>query len=106
MKYAIVFVLALLLNSVSLYAQSGGGKSSYSRFGLGLLNDQSQTWNKSMGGVGIALPSGSKLNTTNPASYAYVDSLSFIFDVAMSGNFGQMSMGASKVPVNNSSFDY
>ena len=106
MKYAIVFVLALMLNSVSLYAQSGGGKSSYSRYGLGLLNDQSLTWNKSMGGVGVALPSGSKLNTTNPASYAYVDSLSFIFDVAMSGNFGQMSMGTSKLPVNNASFDY
>lgn len=106
MKYAIVLVLAFMVNTSLLYAQSGGGKSSYSRFGVGLLTDQSQTWNKSMGGVGIALPSGSKLNTMNPASYAYVDSLSIIFDVAMSGNFGQMSMGKNKVAVNNASFDY
>jgi hypothetical protein len=70
MKYAIVLVLAFMVNTSLLYAQSGGGKSSYSRFGVGLLTDQSQTWNKSMGGVGIALPSGSKLNTMNPASYA------------------------------------
>ncbi len=88
------------------YAQNGGGKSSYSRFGLGLLNDQAQTWNKSMGGVGVALPSGSKLNTLNPASYAHMDSLTFILDVGMSGNWGRMSMGNSSKNVNNANFDY
>ncbi len=80
--------------------------SSYSRFGLGLLNDQAQTWNKSMGGVGVALPSGSKLNTLNPASYAYLDSLTFILDVGMSGNFGRMTMGSNSINVNNAGFDY
>lgn len=96
----------MVLLCICAHAQNGGGKSSYSRFGLGLLNDQSQTWNKSMGGVGVALPSGSKLNTVNPASYAHMDSLNFILDVGMSGNFGRMSMGKSSKNVNSANFDY
>lgn len=98
--------LVMVLSCIFAYAQNGGGKSSYSRFGLGLLNDQSQTWNKSMGGVGVALPSGSKLNTMNPASYAHLDSLMFILDAGLSGNFGRMTMGKSSKNVNNANFDY
>lgn len=100
--------MAILISCCALgaHAQNGGGKSSYSRFGLGLLNDQAQTWNKSMGGVGVALPSGSKLNTMNPASYAHLDSLKFVLDVGMSGNFGRMTMGNSSKNVNNANFDY
>lgn len=102
MAVAIMFACC----ATEAFAQNGGGKSSYSRFGLGLLNDQAQTWNKSMGGVGVALPSGNKLNTMNPASYAHLDSLSFILDAGMSGNFGRMTMGNSSKNVNNANFDY
>lgn len=88
------------------HAQNGATHSSYSRFGLGLLNDQSQTWNRAMGGVGIALPSGSRVNSMNPASYAHIDSLSFILDAGMSASFGRMSMNKSSIGTNNASFDY
>lgn len=101
-----IIALAMILLGISANAQNGGSKSSYSRFGLGLLNDQAQGWNRAMGGVGVALPSGNKLNTMNPASYAHIDSLSFILDVGMSGNFGRMSMAGSTKNVNNASFDY
>ena len=103
-RLALVFVL--LMCAVSSQAQNGGGKSSYSRFGLGLLNDQSQGWNRAMGGVGVAMPSGDKLNTMNPASYAYIDSLSFIFDIGMSANFGHMSTPQNSKNVNNATLDY
>lgn len=101
-------IIALAMVTCSLYtnAQNGGSHSSYSRFGLGLLNDQSQGWNRAMGGVGVALPSGNKLNTMNPASYAHIDSLSFILDAGMSGNFGRMTMSGNNINVNNASFDY
>lgn len=42
----------------------------------------------------------------NPASYAYLDSLSFILDVGMSGNFGRMTMGNDSKNVNSAGFDY
>lgn len=104
--YRLLTALTLILFSSTSMAQSGGTFSSYSRFGLGLVNDNSQTWNRSMGGVGMALPSGNKLNTMNPASYAYLDSLSFIMDAGMSGNFGHMTLNNSSKNVNNASFDY
>lgn len=99
-------IVAVMLFCTCVVAQNGGGNSSYSRFGLGLLNDQAQGWNRAMGGVGVALPSGSKLNNMNPASYAHIDSLSFILDAGMSGNFGRMTMSGSGINVNNASFDY
>lgn len=96
----------LFLNVVQALAQSGGSNSSYSQVGMGLLNDESQGWNRAMGGVGVALPSGNRLNTMNPASYAYIDSLSFILDVGMSGSFGRMSNQTSSKNIRNASFDY
>ena len=106
MNPRLLIVILSLLFCVTARPQNGGTSSSYSRFGIGLLNDQSQGWNRAMGGVGVALPSGNKLNTMNPASYAHIDSLSFIFDVGMSGNFGMMSMSGNSKRVNNASFDY
>ena len=106
MNPRLLVVILSLLFCVTVRPQNGGTHSSYSRFGIGLLNDQSQGWNRAMGGVGVALPSGSKLNTMNPASYAHIDSLSFILDVGMSGNFGMMSMSGNSKRVNNASFDY
>lgn len=101
-----IIAITIVLGCMSANAQNGGSMSSYSRFGLGLLNEQSQGWNRAMGGVGVALPSGNKLNTMNPASYAHIDSLSFIMDIGMSGNFGYMSMAGSSINTNNASFDY
>lgn len=105
-KNSLILSVLLALCCISANAQSGGTFSSYSRFGLGLANDQTQGWNRAMGGVGVALPSGSKLNTMNPASYAHIDSLTFLLDVGMSGNFGLMSAGESRKRVNSASFDY
>ena len=89
-----------------VFAQTAGTLSTYSRFGLGLLHDQSQGFNKSMGGAGIGVRVGNRLNITNPASYSAIDSLSLILDVGMNGSFGNMRRGTQKVAVNNASIDY
>jgi hypothetical protein len=88
------------------FAQVSSTLSSYSRFGLGLLHDQSQGFNKSMGGVGLGVRIGNRINTINPASYSAIDSLSLIFDVGMNASFGQMKQGTASVNVRNASFDY
>ena len=80
----VISILLLTLLPLTATAQSNGTNSSYSRYGLGLLCDQSQGYNRSMGGVGQALRSGNRLNKLNPASYSAIDSLSFLFDVGMS----------------------
>lgn len=90
----------------SAFAQTAGTISSYSRYGLGLLRDQSQGFNRSMGGVGLGIRIGNRINTTNPASYSAIDSLSLILDAGMSGSFGKMTQGVKTVGVNNASLDY
>ena len=42
-----------------------GSNSSYSRFGLGTLAEQSQTFNRGMGGVAYGLRNGSRINMQN-----------------------------------------
>lgn len=80
-------VLAFAAISANTFAQTTVTNSSYSRFGLGELNDQSQGFNKNMGGVGIGLRAGNIVNMSNPASYSAIDSVSFIFDVGMNAKY-------------------
>ncbi len=77
---AIVAVASL--TPVGLTAESNT-ISPYSRFGYGLLADRSNTMQKSMGGVGYAMRSGRQINFMNPASYAAMDSLTFLFDMGI-----------------------
>ncbi len=55
----------------------------YSRVGYGILNDNASGIQRSMGGVGIAMQNGRQVNVMNPASYACVDSLTFLWDVGL-----------------------
>ena len=103
--FRLLTVVCCLL-PVAAQAQITGTNSSYSRFGLGLLNDQSQGFNKSMGGVGLGVRIGNCINTTNPASYSAIDSLSLILDVGMNASFGKMNQGTQQVGVKNASLDY
>ncbi len=57
--------------------------SPYSRFGYGILNDNATSAQSAMGGVGYAMSSGRQINVMNPASYARIDSLTFLFDMGM-----------------------
>ena len=55
----------------------------YSKMGYGLLNDNVSSIQRSMGGVGYAMKGGRIVNVMNPASYANVDSLTFLWDVGV-----------------------
>lgn len=102
----LLFLLLAPCSLLLVQAQTTGTVSSYSRFGLGLLHDQSNGFNKAMGGVGVGVRVGNRINVLNPASYSAIDSLSLIFDVGMSGSFGRMEQGTKRVGVNSATFDY
>ena len=85
------FIFFYLLSPLKVSAQISGTNSTYSRFGLGLPVEQSNGLNKSMGGAGIGVRIGNRINSTNPASYSAIDSLSLILDAGMSGSFGKMT---------------
>ena len=55
----------------------------YSKMGYGMLNDNVSSIQRSMGGVGYAMEGGRIVNVMNPASYADVDSLTFLWDVGI-----------------------
>ena len=55
----------------------------YSKMGYGMLSDNVSSIQRSMGGVGYAMKGGRIVNVMNPASYADVDSLTFLWDVGI-----------------------
>ena len=77
-----LLVLALLLSSsVAMLAQNA--MTPYSRYGYGILQDNATSTQRAMGGVGYAMSSGRQINVMNPASYASIDSLTFLFDMGI-----------------------
>lgn len=57
--------------------------SPYSRFGYGTLGDNATSGQRQMGGTGYAMHSGRQVNAMNPASFASVDSMTFLFDLGV-----------------------
>lgn len=104
-KYFLLGLITLLIG-FNVSAQSDLS-SPYSRFGLGDIN--SLTPNpilKSMGGVSNAMSGNTLLNPTNPASYASLDSLAFIFDAGFYMKNATFSTRQLSEKGFNSSFDY
>lgn len=80
LKYKILFICL----SIGLVAFAQNGTSSpYSRFGYGILGDNAIGAQRAMGGVGYALHNNRQINVMNPASYASMDSLTFLFDIGL-----------------------
>lgn len=105
MKHRIAGCLLLFAMAVTAGAQ-GGTKSPYSQFGIGMLNDPSQSMSRGMNGVGYALRQGSQVNTLNPASYSGVDSLTMLFDMGLSGQFTSFEEGSVRRNVKTAAFEY
>lgn len=73
----------LLIFAVTGTVAQNGTMTPYSRYGYGILRDRSTSTQRSMGGVGYAMQSGRQINAMNPASYAAIDSLTFLFDLGL-----------------------
>jgi len=80
-KNFIISAMLVLLCSQVAWAQSS--ISPYSRTAYGFLSDNVSSIQRSMGGVGYAMPGGRIVNAMNPASYAHVDSLTFLWDIGV-----------------------
>lgn len=94
------------VTALCVSAQTNGSNSPYSRFGLGNLKDQSQSFNKGMGGVALGFRDGGSINIQNPASYSAIDSLSFIFDVGLTLQNVNFKSGGNSINAHNATLDY
>lgn len=81
-------------------------QSPYSMFGLGSLDDNTLGINGGMGGIGYALNNKMQINPKNPASYAAMDSLTFLFDIGMNVEIDWMKEGKLKETKTTANFDY
>ena len=101
---------ALLLSAITLLAvpvcAENGMNSPYTRFGFGQLATAGTGTNKGMGGTGIGVQNSNQINLLNPASYAAVDTLTFLLDVGMSLNNTNLAEGNVKRNALNTTFDY
>lgn len=74
-------ILILLLSVFCIGAKAQNVTTPYSMYGYGILSDRATSMQRQMGSVGYAMQSGRQINVMNPASYAAIDSLTFLFDI-------------------------
>lgn len=99
--FAVIFIMAC-----DVFAQSDIS-SPYSRFGLGTMEkNRPNTIMQGMGGISNAMSGKHLLNNSNPASYAAMDSLTFLFDAGFYMKYVTYRTVDASEKGSNASFDY
>lgn len=102
-KYTLFTAFAALLSITALAQQT---TSPYSMYGYGLLGDRATSMQRQMGGVGYAMQGGRQINAMNPASYAAIDSLTFLWDMGADIAFTWRREGELKEKITGGGLDY
>ena len=104
-KYRILSILCLIVFAFPVWAENGMN-SPYTRYGFGQLSTMGVGVNRSMGGTGIGLHNSNQINLLNPASYAAVDTLTFLMDIGMSLHNTNFEEDGVKRNARNTTFDH
>lgn len=104
MKKFIAVIFAFCCLSIMVKGQNVN--DSYSMYGYGLLSDRATSMQREMGSVGFAMNSGRQINVMNPASYASIDSLTFLFDVGADITFLWQKQKSTKEHTIGGGLDY
>lgn len=80
----LLLVLMIVIFNGQFVKAENSSVTPYSMYGYGILNDRTSSFQRQMGGVGYAMNSGRQINVKNPASYAHIDSLTFLWDMGAS----------------------
>ena len=106
MKIFKAFTLSLVMLLAIPVCAENGMNSPYTRFGFGQLSGMETGTNKGMGGTGIGVHQNNQINMLNPASYAAVDTLTFLLDIGASLSNNNLAEGSTKMNARNTTFDY
>ena len=101
-----IFALLMIMFSVIGAWADNGINSPYSRYGVGILSDQSLGINRQMGGLGYALRTHRFVNIQNPASFSEADTLTMLFEAGFSLQNVNFKEGSRRINAKNASFDY
>lgn len=94
-RVAMLSLAVLLGMSATSTAQETNARSPYSRYGYGQAAEGNTAGSRSMGGLSVGLRDRMVTNPGNPASYTAVDSMTFIFDVGLSGRYAFLNEGGN-----------
>lgn len=104
--YMSVAITAAILFASFLPAGAQQTESPYSMYGYGLLGDRATSMQRQMGGIGYAMSGGRQINAMNPASYAAIDSLTFLFDMGADISFIWRKEGELRHKTTGGGLDY
>lgn len=106
MKTLRKYLPLLLTAMLALPALAQQTTTPYSMYGYGMLGDRATSMQRQMAGVGYAMAGGRQINAMNPASYASIDSLTFLWDMGADIAFTWRREGALKEKVTGGGLDY
>lgn len=98
-------ILLALVAVAGAYADNGIN-SPYSRYGIGILANQSLGINRQMGGLGYGLRSNKYINIVNPASFSEADTLTMLFEAGVSLQNVNFKEGDKRINAKNASLEY
>ncbi len=102
-----IFICGLfVLIGLTSFAQNNNTSSPFSRFGLGDLHGYSQGRFAGMGGASLGSRHQVQINSSNPASYPAIDSLSFIFEFGADGRLSEYKSASNSFTTNDANFRY
>lgn len=101
----VLTLLVVLLLACPVLADNGMN-SPYTRYGFGSLSSMETGANKGMGGTGIGVQNRNQINLLNPASYAAIDTLTYLLDVGMSLHNVNFAEEGVRMNARNTTFDY
>ncbi|MBP0905209.1 hypothetical protein ACFSKN_17955 [Mariniflexile gromovii] len=94
-KLIILSLFLVVLTEQTLAQTNALSSSPYSLYGLGLSNETSTGKVNALGGLGIAMPSNSFINNSNPASFGNVLLNSFFYDFGFKAQTNTLAEGSS-----------
>ncbi|MFO7827370.1 MAG: hypothetical protein R6V23_02005 [Bacteroidales bacterium] len=95
----------IIIAVIQIFGQSLTN-SPYTRFGIGEIDRSGFNQNKAMGGIATGLRSANQINFLNPAAASSQDSMSFIFDVGITGISKTLKSQDASLEFQNLSFDH
>jgi len=104
-KRHLIITAILLTNILFSYSQSVTN-SPYTRFGIGEIDRNGFNHSKAMGGLSTGLRTKNQINYMNPAAISAQDTMSFIFDIGISGITKNLSTGTEDLNYKNFAFDH
>lgn len=103
-KRTLTILLAIF--AVIVANADNGINSPYSRYGIGILSNQSLGINRQMGGLGYGLRSHKYINIVNPASFSEADTLTMLFEAGVSLQNINFKEGDKRINAKNGSLEY